>query len=145
MSLAHFGIVFGQRIAEATRADKMAPNAPEVTEEIVEGIIFNHFFLADHTMANHGVLVELGNTKAKKCILGLRIAKAFVSFRLRGELSVVLRARAQWPGLSSTAIAARQQRTSCSARLAPATPTPPTITTPSKIGIPPPAAMIRPR
>lgn len=42
------------------RADKMAPNASEITEAIVEGILFSHFFLADLTMANQGVLVELG-------------------------------------------------------------------------------------
>jgi hypothetical protein len=38
----------------------MAPNASEITEAIAEGILANHFFLADLTMANQGVLVELG-------------------------------------------------------------------------------------
>ena len=48
------------------RADRMAPSAAEITEDIVEGILFNHFFLADLTMANQGVLVELGVALALK-------------------------------------------------------------------------------
>jgi len=43
-----------------TRSDKLAPNAAEITEEIVERIMFDHFFIADLTLANHGVLVEVG-------------------------------------------------------------------------------------
>lgn len=46
--------------AVPVRADKMTPNAGEITEHIVEGILYNHFFLADLTMANQGVLIELG-------------------------------------------------------------------------------------
>ncbi len=42
------------------RADRLAPNASEITEEIVEHILADHFFVADLTMANHGVLVETG-------------------------------------------------------------------------------------
>jgi len=42
------------------RSDKLAPNASEITEEIVERIMFDHFFIADLTLANHGVLVEVG-------------------------------------------------------------------------------------
>ena len=42
------------------RADKLAPHAGEITEEIVERIMFDHFFIADLTLANHGVLVEVG-------------------------------------------------------------------------------------
>lgn len=49
-----------RKFGEPIRSDKMAPNASEITEEIVEGILFNHFFLADLTMANQGVLVEVG-------------------------------------------------------------------------------------
>src|SRR6266536_913857 len=43
--------------ANPIRADRMATSAAEITEDIVEGILFNHFFLADLTMANQGVLV----------------------------------------------------------------------------------------
>ena len=43
-----------------TRSDKLAPNASEITEEIIERIMFDHFFIADLTLANHGVLVEVG-------------------------------------------------------------------------------------
>ena len=43
-----------------TRSDKLAPNAAEITEEIVERIMFDHFFIADLTLANQGVLVEVG-------------------------------------------------------------------------------------
>jgi len=46
--------------AKPIRADKLTPNASEITEDIVEGILYGHFFLADLTMANQGVLVELG-------------------------------------------------------------------------------------
>ena len=46
--------------ASPVRSDKLAPNASEITEEIVEHILVDHFFLADLTLANHGVLVEVG-------------------------------------------------------------------------------------
>ena len=55
-----------RRFAEPSRVDKMAPNASEITEAIAEGILFSHFFLADLTMANQGVLVELGIALAVK-------------------------------------------------------------------------------
>jgi hypothetical protein len=52
--------------ASPGRADKLAPNASEITDEIVEHIILDHFFIADLTMANHGVLVEVGVALATK-------------------------------------------------------------------------------
>jgi hypothetical protein len=57
-----------RQFANAIRADRMSPNAKEITDVIVEGILFNHFFLADVTMANHGVLVELGVALALESI-----------------------------------------------------------------------------
>lgn len=55
-----------RQFAAPIRADRMSPNAKEITDAIVEGIVLNHFFLADVTMANHGVLVELGVALALK-------------------------------------------------------------------------------
>jgi hypothetical protein len=52
--------------AKPIRADRLTPNASEITEDIVEAILYNHFFLADLTMANQGVLVELGIALALK-------------------------------------------------------------------------------
>lgn len=48
------------------RSDTLAPNASEITDEIVEHIVLDHFFIADLTMANHGVLVEVGVALATK-------------------------------------------------------------------------------
>jgi hypothetical protein len=48
------------------RSDKLAPNASEITEEIVEHIIGDHFFIADLTLANQGVLIEVGVALAMK-------------------------------------------------------------------------------
>jgi hypothetical protein len=42
------------------RADTISHNASEITEDIVRAILLNHLFLADLTLANQGVLVELG-------------------------------------------------------------------------------------
>jgi hypothetical protein len=41
-------------------------NASEITDDIVEAILNSHFFLADLTLANQGVLVELGVALALK-------------------------------------------------------------------------------
>jgi hypothetical protein len=48
------------------RPDKIASGASEITDHIVEGILRNHFFIADLTLANHGVLVETGVALALK-------------------------------------------------------------------------------
>jgi hypothetical protein len=48
------------------RADRLASSAGEITEEIVEHIVSDHFFIADLTLANHGVLVEVGVALALK-------------------------------------------------------------------------------
>lgn len=48
------------------RADKLAPTAGEITDDIVEHIMMDHFVIADLTMANHGVLVEVGVALALK-------------------------------------------------------------------------------
>jgi hypothetical protein len=52
--------------AAPIRSDKLAPNASEITEEIVERILLDHFFVADLTLANQGVLVEVGVALATK-------------------------------------------------------------------------------
>ena len=49
-----------RQFAKPIRADKLTPNASEITDDIVEAILNSHFFLADLTLANQGVLVELG-------------------------------------------------------------------------------------
>jgi hypothetical protein len=46
--------------ARPVRSDKIAQTASEITEDIVEQIMLNHFFVADLTLANHGVLIEVG-------------------------------------------------------------------------------------
>jgi hypothetical protein len=52
--------------ARPMRSDKLTRNAGEITEEIVERIMFDHFFIADLTLANQGVLVEVGVALALK-------------------------------------------------------------------------------
>ena len=49
-----------QFVSPPLRADRLASSAGEITEEIVEHILSDHFFIADLTLANHGVLVEVG-------------------------------------------------------------------------------------
>jgi hypothetical protein len=46
--------------ARPVRSDKLSQSASEITEDIVEQIMLNHFFIADLTLANHGVLIEVG-------------------------------------------------------------------------------------
>jgi hypothetical protein len=55
-----------RQFAKPIRADKLTPNASEITDDIVEAILNSHFFLADLTLANQGVLVELGVALALK-------------------------------------------------------------------------------
>ena len=55
-----------KKFATPLRADKIGPNATEITDKIVEAIINSHIFIADFTMANHGVLLEAGIALALK-------------------------------------------------------------------------------
>lgn len=55
-----------REFAPPLRADRVAPNATEITDDIVEGILNCHFFIADFTLANQGVLVEAGVALALK-------------------------------------------------------------------------------
>lgn len=69
-----------RRFARPIRVDKLAPNASEITEEIVEGILNCHFFIGDFTLANHGVLLEAGIALAFK-------PSKYIVFLLQGDFS----------------------------------------------------------
>jgi hypothetical protein len=55
-----------KHFADPLRSDTLAPTASEITDDIVEHILTDHFFIADLTLANHGVLVEVGVALALK-------------------------------------------------------------------------------
>lgn len=59
-------LVRGRPFAEPLRSDRMAKSAAEITDEIIEGILVQHFFIADLTFANQGVLLETGVALALK-------------------------------------------------------------------------------
>lgn len=79
---ANSNISTSKKIGEPIRADKIEKNATEITDKIVEGIINSHFFIADFTMANHGVILEAG------IALTLKNSK-LLTFIIQGEIKDV--------------------------------------------------------